>query len=216
MNKVNLAWLAVFALLGSFFISPKVAFAVLDDGTYSINYTVVQGDGGSASMANDYFDKPATLVVANGQSSIQLQLNHSKWITGLWVDAGNGLQSEQIISTDDSLDTRKVSFQTGDLSAPIAAKIKVDIENSDLSYHHEYKINLSFDLQSASLIAGSAVEKTTETQGDVKAPEVAGASTTEKVPNPKSGDQTPIYLYSLLFIGALGSLFVFRKTAKVK
>ena len=79
-----------------------------------------------------------------------------------------------------------------------------------------YKINLSFDLQSASLIAGSAVEKTTETQGDVKAPEVAGASTTEKVPNPKSGDQTPIYLYSLLFIGALGSLFVFRKTAKVK
>lgn len=216
MNKVNLAWLAVFALLGAILVSPRNAYAALDDGTYSINYTVIQGDGGSASMANDYFDKPATMIVENGQSSINLQLNHSKWITGLWVDSGSGLQAEQVISSDDALDTRKVSFQTGDLSAPIAGKIKVDIENSDLSYHHEYKINLNFELQSATLIAGAAVKESPEANGNAKTTEVAGVATTEKVPNPKSGDQTAIYLYSVLFVGALGGLFLFRRTAKAK
>lgn len=32
-------------------------------------------------MANDYFEKPAKLVVKNGEMRVQIPMNHSAWIT---------------------------------------------------------------------------------------------------------------------------------------
>ena len=35
----------------------------------------------SATMANDYFEKPAKLIVKNGEMRVQVLMNHSAWIT---------------------------------------------------------------------------------------------------------------------------------------
>ena len=32
-------------------------------------------------MANDYFEKPAKLIVKNGEMRVQVPMNHSAWIT---------------------------------------------------------------------------------------------------------------------------------------
>ncbi|MBC1780628.1 NEAT domain-containing protein, partial [Listeria booriae] len=52
----------------SFLFSGVTAQAALQDGSYSVNYTVLQGDSDSVSMANDYFDKPATVKVEGGKT----------------------------------------------------------------------------------------------------------------------------------------------------
>ena len=34
-------------------------------------------------MANDYFEKPAKLIVKNGEMRVQVPMNHSAWIKNL-------------------------------------------------------------------------------------------------------------------------------------
>ena len=55
--------------------------AKLADGTYDINYVIQKAENDSASMANDYFEKPAKLIVKNGEMRVQVPMNHSTWIT---------------------------------------------------------------------------------------------------------------------------------------
>ncbi len=57
------------------------ASAKLADGTYDINYVIQKAENDSASMANDYFEKPAKLIVKNGEMRVQVPMNHSAWIT---------------------------------------------------------------------------------------------------------------------------------------
>lgn len=53
------------------FSLPK-AEAALADGTYTLNYTVTKAENDSASMANDYFEKPATVFVKMARSKCSL------------------------------------------------------------------------------------------------------------------------------------------------
>lgn len=219
MNKRILVLVSVMFFTFISFSAPKKAQAALADGTYSVNYTVLQGDSDSVSMANDYFDKPATLIVSGGKQSIELTVNHSTWITGLWVNSGSGLQTEQVIQTDAASDSRKARFAVTDLASPVAAKIKVDIDNESLNYHHDYKITLQFAMDSAALISGgskvdaSATSEATAGANKSKTP-VNEQATTAKVANPKSGDTASITLYIGLFIVALIGLFTIKKTKK--
>lgn len=57
------------------FVTPNLnASAALADGKYTINYQVNKPDSSSASMANDYFLKPATIIVQNGTSVVQMKM----------------------------------------------------------------------------------------------------------------------------------------------
>lgn len=66
MKKVLVFAAFIFLFSFSFLSTGLTAQAALKDGTYSVDYTVIQGDSDSASMANDYFDKPATVTVNGG------------------------------------------------------------------------------------------------------------------------------------------------------
>ena len=50
------------------------ASAQLADGTHSIKYQVNKPDSNSASIANDYFVKPANVTVKNGTATVQITL----------------------------------------------------------------------------------------------------------------------------------------------
>ncbi|EAC8476308.1 heme uptake protein IsdC [Listeria monocytogenes] len=201
---------AAFIVLFSFsFLSTGLtAQAALKDGTYSVDYTVIQGDSDSASMANDYFDKPATVTVNGGKSTVSLQVNHSKWITGLWVE-GNAVS---VTSKNASSDTRKVSFPVSTLSNPVNAKIKVDIDDDDLNYHHEYQIKLRFDEGSAKALAGSV--KSSENNNT--ATPATKSDSSNKVANPKSSDSSQMFLYGIIFVAAGTGLVLLKRRAIFK
>ncbi|EPC1392776.1 heme uptake protein IsdC [Listeria monocytogenes] len=201
---------AAFIVLFSFsFLSTGLtAQAALKDGTYSVDYTVIQGDSDSASMANDYFDKPATVTVNGGKSTVSLQVNHSKWITGLWVE-GNAVS---VTSKNASSDTRKVSFPVSTLSNPVNAKIKVDIDDDDLNYHHEYQIKLRFDEGSAKALAGAM--KSSENNNT--ATPTTKSDSSNKVANPKSSDSSQMFLYGIIFVAAGTGLILLKRRAIFK
>ncbi|MBC1448409.1 heme uptake protein IsdC [Listeria welshimeri] len=208
MKKILVSAVFVVLFSFSFFSSGLTAQAALSDGTYSVGYTVLQGDSDSVSMANDYFDKPATVTVNGGKYTVSLQVNHSKWITGLWVE-GNAVS---VASKNTSSDTRKVSFPVSSLSNPVSAKIKVDIDDDGLNYHHEYQIKLRFDEGAAKSLA--AAVKSSD-KNDTNTP-ATKSDTNEKVANPKSSDSSQMFLYGIIFVAAGTGLVLLKRRAIFK
>jgi heme uptake protein IsdC len=128
------------------FIPPKAEAAALSDGTYTVNYTITKAENESVSMANDYFEKPATVFVNNGQVEMQLAINHSKWVTQFKVPSNTNFTDAKIVSSDSDADKRVVRFQVDDLSKPIISKIHVTVESID--YDHDYTIRFIVDEKS--------------------------------------------------------------------
>lgn len=198
-----IALLCLIALL----ISPiGNAKAALSDGTYSINYTVISPDDESVSIANDYFVKPAKLIVENGKIQAQITLKNSKWITEFQGQNGGN----NVISSNEGADTRVVQFNVGNLSSPQASSIRVDID--DMNYHHDYTVRFQFDESSLSLISASAKQADSDKKN-------AGAgqqtdNTGEAVSNPQTSDTAATALYGLLLVASL--FLVVKRFKKIR
>lgn len=198
----------IFVLLTSFLLFtvalPK-ASAQVADGTHSLEYQVNQPDSNSASIANDYFVKPAKVTTKNGTATVQITLKNSEWITKFEPPGG-----ATIVSEDKEADTRVVQFTVSDLSQPIKTAMKVDIE--DINYHHEYTVSIVFDaMEDAASVTPPATNETKTTE-DKKV--TTNATTTKKpttegqVANPQTSDSAP---YLLIFALA-GSAFLLYRT----
>lgn len=86
MNKKLISTIAIitYTFVLVFGISPaQKASAAIADGTYSVDYQVLQGNNNSASIANGYFVSPATLTVENGTQYIQLTMTDSHMVQSL-------------------------------------------------------------------------------------------------------------------------------------
>ena len=119
------------------------ASAKLADGTYDINYVIKKAENDSASMANDYFEKPAKLIVKNGEMRVQIPMNHSAWITEFKAPENGNFVDAKVVSKDESADKRTVEFKIDDLSKPAGVKIHVVVPN--VNYDHHYTIRFAFD-----------------------------------------------------------------------
>ena len=210
--------LITFASLLAFIIFPTSnASAQLADGKYSVQYTVTQPDSNSASMANDYFLKPATLFVENGETKVQIKMKNSSWLTKFQAESGGN----SVISKDPAANTRVVQFNVKDVSAPVLAQIRVDIDEMD--YHHDYTIRFMFDVGSAVLVSGgeAKTETKSETSGSKEsstqviststADETATSKTTtsnvEK--NPQTSDTTHLFLFVMVL--AVSAFLLMRR-----
>jgi len=180
------------------------ASAQLADGTHSIKYQVNKPESNSASIANDYFVKPANVTVKNGTATVQITLKNSAWITKFEPPGG-----ATVVSEDQAADTRTVQFTVKDLSKPVVTSMKIDID--DINYHHEYSISLVFDAAStASATSAPASEKTTAAN-DTGAP--AASHEGSQVPNPQTSDATP-YLFIIALVGS--AFLLYRKNSQTK
>lgn len=128
----------------------------LSEGTYSISYTVLKPENDSASMANDYWEKPATVILKNGVWTVQTTINHSQWVSSFKVSAGSDFKEAKTISANTEEDKRVAQFSVDDLSKPLLAKIHVIVETID--YNHKYSIKLVFDMDSLKLVKASEPE----------------------------------------------------------
>jgi heme uptake protein IsdC len=116
------------------------------DGTFSIDYQVLNSDSDSVSIANDYFDKPATLFVENGEKYIQFSINHSEWVKELQAPLGESFVDVDIVSEDEEEDTRIVRFKLEeDLSEPVEVKMHILVESMEPVYDHRYSVRFDFE-----------------------------------------------------------------------
>ena len=132
------------AMLASFYVNPLSTDAALVDGIHTINYQVNKPDSSSASMANDYFAKPAKLIVQNGAMKVQITIKNSAWVTEL--NPPGGLT---VISTNAEADQRVVQFSINNFK-PLRVGMTIDI--NDIDYHHSYGTDFVFFENSIQLV----------------------------------------------------------------
>ncbi len=207
----------LFTLISFLFISVAgnvTAASGLADGKYTIQYTILKGDNDSASMANDYFLKPATLNVSKGNIEAQIKLKQSEWIKALNVQGA----PVKVVSQDAASNTKVVSFNVSDLSKPVSANMHVLIE--DLDYDNKYTVRFSFDQNSLKALDvkqdSSATKETAAktSEKNMKQGSSNSSTTTEVESNPKTGDSTTNSL--ILFVTMLGGSLYLLYRLKVK
>lgn len=119
------------------FTLPNNSSAAIADGTYDISYQVNKPGSNSASMANDYFLKPAKLIVNNGKMTMQLTIKNSSWVTQFNPPGG-----AKVISSNESADQRTVQFTVSNANL-VTIPMKIDID--DIDYHHSYSVDFVFN-----------------------------------------------------------------------
>lgn len=227
------AFIMTFVCMLAFLVVPfGQASAKLTDGTYDINYVIQKAENNSASMANDYFEKPAKLVVKNGEMRVQIPMNHSAWITEFKAPENGNFVDAKVVSKDESADKRTVEFKVDDLSKPAAAKIHVVVPN--VNYDHNYTIRFAFDANVKAVggenKATTVTKNNDQTKTDTKVKEEVKkeeskeeskeankeankgtneSGKTEKTDNPKTGDEARIGLFAALLL--ISGVFLIRK-----
>ena len=227
------AFIMTFVCMLAFLVVPSgQASANVADGTYDINYVIQKAENDSASMANDYFEKPAKLIVKNGEMRVQIPMNHSAWITEFKAPENGNFVDAKVVSKDESADKRTVEFKIDDLSKPAAVKIHVVVPSAN--YDHNYTIRFAFDANVKAVggekgVAGVIkTDDQTKKDGQVKEEEEKERRTSkattknkdankgtnesgkaEKTDNPKTGDDARIGLFAALVL--ISGIFLVRK-----
>ncbi|WP_064504162.1 heme uptake protein IsdC [Alkalihalobacillus trypoxylicola] len=199
MKKINITKPGVLLLFMVTLLLMLPMYAVantnLEDGEYSIGYTVLHSDNDSASIANDYWVKPAKIVVNNGNMVAQMTLNNSSWITEFKVHN----QDVQVLSTDQANDKRVVQFPIDSFST-LSAQIHVIVE--DIDYDHGYTVRFSFDessLKTIQLAEGGEQEQSSSNNSQ-SAGTTTNSSNNNQVENPQTNDSTMPIVFITLFI----------------
>ncbi|GIP15485.1 hypothetical protein J40TS1_11270 [Paenibacillus montaniterrae] len=151
-SKVICGGLLLFALLIAFNGGGSSVYAAeLSDGTYTIDYMIKKPDDESVSMANDYWEKPATVIVSGGAISVRMTINHSEWVTQFKTPSGSSYADAKVISEDAEKNTRLVQFSLDSLDKPMLSKIHVTVPEID--YDHDYTIRFVYDTDTLKLIS---------------------------------------------------------------
>lgn len=124
----------------------------LADGTYDIAYHVLQADSDSVSIANDYFQKPAALIVYNGVQYIELTVLQSEWVKSLQAASGSSFTDVDVIAVDEENNTRTVLFKVdGTVAEPMLMKMHIHIASLVPTYDHHYTVRFAFAAESIEL-----------------------------------------------------------------
>ncbi|OOR30931.1 heme uptake protein IsdC [Bacillus cereus] len=223
------AFIITLVCMLAFLVIPSgQASAKLADGTYDINYVIKKAEDDSASMANDYFEKPAKLIVKNGEMRVQVPMNHSAWITEFKAPENGNFVDSKVISKDEAADKRTVEFKVDDLSKPLGVKIHVVVPSAN--YDHHYTVRFAFDAN-VKAVGGdnnvaAATKNNDETKKDTQVKEeqkkeeskatnkdankgTNESGKAEKTDNPKTGDDARIGLFAALVL--ISGVFLVRK-----
>lgn len=164
--------------------------AQVADGTYQVNYEVKHELKDDASIADGYFQKPASVTVKDGVSTVTISVTGKEYIQGLTAPSG----PVNVVSEDS--DSMTISFQVNDLTKPVPMDMHIVVP--DL-YDMEHTARFVFDTSGLPQ-AGSDADADTTAAGDG-----------EEVENPKTGEDSSIALYSILLIAAVIGLVAIWK-----
>src|SRR5690625_504468 len=212
MLSVSIVLIFVFTLLAPPLIGS--VFAEEEDGLYSIEYEVLKADSDSTSIGNDYFEKPATLIVEGGEKHIQLTVNHSDYVKSL-----SGPQGEVgIVSEDKEKKERVVKFEVDELSKPIEMEMHISFELEDQGYDQTHKARFDFNTDSMEPVGSKAkkADKSEATDDKDDKNDKGDRSEERRVKReqeeiPPTSDNTPIALFAfLLIVSSLALIYSVR------
>jgi heme-binding NEAT domain protein len=186
--------LTVLILMTFLVVSPVSAQTA--DGTYEVNYEMKEDGTANTSIADGYFEKPATVTVENGTYHVQFTVTGSNYIESLTMPGS----SIEIVSEDTENHTRVYRFTVDDLSQSLDMDMHIIVPDM---YDMTHTAQAVFDV-SGLPEAGAATE---EPSGDEDGTEATGGA----VENPKTGDDSAIGLYALLMVGSGAVLFAIWK-----
>jgi len=219
------AFIMTFVCMLAFLVVPfGQASAKLADGTYDINYVIQKAENESASMANDYFEKPAKLVVKNGEMKVQVPMNHSAWITEFKAPENGNFVDAKVVSKDEGADKRTVEFKVDDLSKPLGVKIHVVVPSANYDHHYTIRFNVKAVGGDNGVVAATKNNDQAKTDTQVKEEktkvenkeankeankETNESGKAEKTDNPKTGDEARIGFFAALLL--VSGVFLIRK-----
>lgn len=197
---------------------PQTAQAALADGTYKIPFTVMHGSDPSVSIANDYWEKPATLTVENGAITAEMTINHSSWIVEMQTPQNGGFAHVQVVSEDEAADKRVIRFPIESIETMTEANIHVIVP--DIDYDHSYTIRFDFEDTNVTTVETKESNEEANENGDeplaaAQSPNddtkqsSAEENKTMKENNPQTSDATPIVL--LFCLAIISAIVLLRK-----
>ena len=152
------------------------ADAIYQDGEYELPFEVWQADKDDISVADDYLEKPATLIVKDGKYTVQTTLKNSSWWQYFKVASGDDFIDVTEVSKNDAADTKVVQFEVDDIDALLDAKVHIIVTGiPGLDYDNKYDIRFNFDTSGIPLNEGKERPDSTPTP----------------VPNPNPSKPTP-------------------------
>jgi len=188
--------------------TPEVMAADLSNGTYVVDYEMLQAENYSVSIANDYFEKPATLTIDEDGQYLRFTVNHAKWIKFIKSANGESFADVNLVSEDLENDKRVIAFKVdGDITEPLLLQMHVIIEEMEPSYDHKYSVRLNLDLATMEVTDAPAVVVNTPVV------ESKSAGTNEKQDEPTSNEAL---IYVLLAVIAIISIIIVRKISSSK
>lgn len=131
----------------------------------TLNYVLLVDGKNEPSIMNTYVKPQAKIIAKDGTYYAQMTILKSAWVTGLTVDQQGNQVEPTLVSIVDNV--KIVEFAVNDFKQPIRLWVKVDIP--ELSYYHQYFVNLKFDQQQVAKLFSKLFEvKTSEQAKDVK------------------------------------------------
>ncbi|MBU9708830.1 NEAT domain-containing protein [Paenibacillus sp. AK121] len=116
----------------------------VENGRYSIDFSVLKNGSNEISVMDGYMQKPATLLKQSGKNIIQIKMDKSSWIKTFKV---NGSEA-QVVEQSTSADTRTVQFEVPNLSDKVTVNTHVIVPGLDLGgipYDHVYGVQFQFE-----------------------------------------------------------------------
>ncbi|MCM3633829.1 NEAT domain-containing protein [Paenibacillus camelliae] len=145
-NRTSRMMIALLFLIGIVLLHAPQSFAAgeLADGEYTIDFEILKGDpkDDSTSLANGYWNKPATLIIKNSKISVRTVINKDAWVTEFSTKQGSSFTETKVISRNTDKDTRLVEFKISSLSEDLVATMSVDIPSQN--YYHSYETRFRF------------------------------------------------------------------------
>jgi len=145
-NRTSRMMVALLFLIGIVLFHAPQSFAAseLADGEYTIDFEILKGDpkDDSTSLANGYWNKPATLIIKNSKITVRTVINKDAWVTEFSTKQGSSFTETKVISRNTEKDTRLVEFKISSLSEDLVATMSVDIPSQN--YYHSYETRFRF------------------------------------------------------------------------
>ncbi|WP_203245847.1 NEAT domain-containing protein [Sporosarcina beigongshangi] len=185
---------------------PLSVAADLADGTYAVEYEMLQAENDSVSIANDYFEKPATVTIDNGEQFVQFTVNRSEWVKSLTVAAGDSFVDVDVVSENPEDDQRVIAFKVdGDISQPVRMQMHIVIEDMEPVYDHKYSVRLDFDEE--------AMQETDAPAVVVKSSESKASGAEQDKP---ASSKAFIYIIIIAAIAVVAIIFVRKSSSSRK
>lgn len=188
--------LAMFVLLPVTQGDVAAAASKYKDGEYGITLNVLKNSSDEASIASDYINSAAKLIVKDGKNIVQANVKDSSMLKSLSV----GPSAVTTVSENKSADTRVIQFEVADLSQTVNGSMHVVVPKTDdfPGYDKEHEVRFSFD---ASGVATAGSQGSTD---DEKSDEdaTAGAGNGDAEDNPPTSDNAPILLFTVVLLAS--------------